>query len=78
MNPHPFDYDTIEKQEERHRAVMDKTALYTTDPGVWEEAARGYRARLGGRPTFRTLEGAINPFYVGLPQFLVVFGVHST
>ena len=40
MNPHPFDFDTDEKLAERHAADMNKTAVYNTDPSIWEEAAK--------------------------------------
>ena len=59
MNPDPFDFDTDQKLAERHAAAMDKTTLYNTDPRIWEEAARLYRARPAGGPTIRTLEGNV-------------------
>ena len=40
MNPQPFDFHTSEKLAERHRATMNKTALYTPDQRIWEKAAR--------------------------------------
>jgi hypothetical protein len=59
MNPHPFDFDTDEKLAARHAAAMNKTAVYNTDPTIWEEAARGYRARPDGGPTIRALNGNV-------------------
>ena len=59
MTAHPFAYDTQQKLEERHQAAMNKTALYNTDPRIWEEAARGYRTWPDGGPTIRTLEGNV-------------------
>ncbi len=59
MNPHPFDFHTVEKLVARHAAAMNKAALYNTDPRIWEEAARGYRARPDGGPTIRALEGNV-------------------
>ena len=38
---------------------MDPTALYNTDPKVWKKAAKYYRARPDGGPTFRVLEGNV-------------------
>ncbi len=59
MNPHPFDFDTDQKLAERHAAAMNKTAVYNTDPSIWEEAARVYRLRPDGGPTIRALEGEV-------------------
>jgi hypothetical protein len=38
---------------------VNRTAVYNTDPSIWEEAARGYRARPDGGPTIRALEGNV-------------------
>jgi hypothetical protein len=38
---------------------MGPTTLYNTDPQVWEKAAKYYRARPGGGPTFKVLEGNV-------------------
>ncbi len=59
MKPHPFDLDTDQGLAERHAAAMNRTAVYSTDPSIWEEAARGYRARQDGGPTIRALEGNV-------------------
>ena len=74
MNPHPFDFDTDEKLAERHAAAMNKTAVYNTDPSVWEEAARDYRARPDGGPTIRALEGNV----WGIPKLGWVARFEST
>ena len=40
------------------------TAVYNTDPRVWEQAARCCRARPDGGPTIRALEGNV----LGIPR----------
>ena len=59
MKPEQTQSDRSRKLAERHEAAMNKTALYNTDPKVWENAARRYRARADGGPTFRVLEGNV-------------------
>jgi len=38
---------------------MNKTALYSNDQILWENAAKSYRARADGGPTLRVLEGNV-------------------
>jgi hypothetical protein len=59
MNPQPPQSDRERKLAERQAAAMDQSALYNTDPAVWEKAAKYYRARPDGGPTFRVLEGNV-------------------
>lgn len=50
---------------------MNKTALYNTDPKVWEDAAKRYRARPDGGPTLRVLEGNVWGS-LGRPEWLSI------
>lgn len=59
VKPEQTQSDRERKLAERQAAAMDKTRLYNTDPAVWENAARHYRARPDGGPTFRVLEGNV-------------------
>ena len=59
MKPDQAQSDKPRKLAERQAAAMDPTSLYNTDPQVWEKAAKYYRARPGGGPTFRVLEGNV-------------------
>jgi hypothetical protein len=51
---------------------MNKTAVCNTEPSIWEEAARGYRARPD--PTIRALEGNV----WGIPKLGWVARFEST
>ena len=59
MNPAPPHLESDRKRAERQKAAMDKTAIYNTDASVWGNAARYYRKRPDGGPTFRVLEGNV-------------------
>lgn len=62
------------ENDRTHAAAMNKAALYNTDPSIWDEAARGYRARPDGGPTIRTLEGNV----WGIPKLGWVARFEST
>ena len=57
MKPHPFDLESDQWLAERHAAAMKKSAVYNTEPTIWEQAAKLYRAWPDGGPTIRALEG---------------------
>ena len=53
MKPEQPQSNKERKLAERQAAAMNPTALYNTDPQVWEKAAKYYRAHSDGGPTFR-------------------------
>ncbi len=59
MDPEQKQSDRDRKLAERQAAATNKAARYNTDPKVWENAARRYRARPDGGPTLRVLEGNV-------------------
>ena len=59
MKPEQTHSERERKLAARQAAAMDPTALYNTDPEVWKKAAKYYRARPDGGPTFRVLEGNV-------------------
>jgi hypothetical protein len=52
----------------------DRTTLFNTDLTVWEDAARHYRARPDGGPTFHVLEG----YVWGIPRISSAARFQST
>jgi hypothetical protein len=51
--------DSDQRLAARREAAVNPTVLYNTYPQVWEKAAKYYRARPDGGPTFRVLEGNV-------------------
>ena len=59
VKPEQTQSDRERKLAARQAAAMTPTTLYNTDLRVRENAAKYYRARPDGGPTFRVLEGNV-------------------
>jgi hypothetical protein len=59
MKPEPVQSNRERKLAGRQATAMNPTALYNNDVKVWENAAKYYRSRPDGGPTFRVFEGNV-------------------